>query len=166
MSTESANFSDRLINNECPENLAIAPPAESGSELWTEIHAEVQGILEALDELVRSRVPALRVTAGRTQGRSFFLFTHRTFSRTDVANIDPVVVGLTFAPAQNEAVSKAVIDADISGECTGDGIETLTRRVVAATREELLRAARQLAQELAGHSQVVAEALLEVSRGA
>ena len=59
------------------------------------------GFLRVLDELVRSRVADLHVEPGRTQGRNFYLFTYLTFSRTDATEIDPVVVGLTFARADN-----------------------------------------------------------------
>ena len=81
-----------------------------------------------LDELVRLNVAHLHVESGRTQGRNFYLFTYLTFSRTDAAEIDPVVVGLTFARADNEEEERVVIDADISGEHTGDRIEAIARR--------------------------------------
>jgi len=139
--------------------------AEPTSNLWTEIHDEVQRVLETLDEQVRSRVKALQVRPGRTYGRSFYLFTYRTFSRTDVAEVDPVVVGLTFAPSDTPGEGQVVVVADISGECTGDGIEALARRTIPASRDELFRGAHEMAHEMSCRSGSIVEALLDVSRG-
>jgi hypothetical protein len=57
-----------------------------------------------------------------------------------------------------------LIDADISGESSGDGIETLALRTVPAIRTELLRAANELARELSCFGERIAEALLDSSR--
>lgn len=137
---------------------------QSGSEIWTGIHDEVQRVLESLDDVVRSRVRALRVAPGRTQGSSFYLFTYRTFSHNDGADIDPVVAGITFSVADSEHGNKLVVNADISGESSGDIIKVLAPRVVPATREELLLAAREPAMELADNGAPIADALLDPSR--
>ena len=113
---------------------------------------------------MRSRIADLRVGAGKTHGRNFYLFTYRNFSRTDLADIDPVVVGLTFAPADVKDKRQVVIDADISGESTGDCVESLAPRVVSSKREDLLRATHEIARELSGRSGPIIEALFDASR--
>ena len=124
MSTASTYFDPPVFRTEYLERLvAFEPPAEIGNQVWTEVHEEVQRVLAGLDEVVRLKVAHLDVESERTQGRSFYLFTYRTFSRTDATEIDPVVVGLTFTRAENEETELVVIDADISGESTGDWIE-------------------------------------------
>ena len=166
MSTASIYFDPPQFSTAHVERLAVERPVEIESQLWTEVHDEVQRVLGALDEPVRSAVAHLHVKSGRTQGRSFYLFTYRTFSRTDATEIDPVVVGLTFAQADDKEEEWIVIDADISGESTGDMIEVLAQRTVPAVREELLRAANELARELSCHGRRIAEALLDLSRSA
>ncbi len=164
MSTASTCSYPPVSRTEYLERLdALEQPAKIGHQFWTEVHTEVQQVLAGLDELVRLRVAHLHVESGRTQGRSFYLFTYLTFSRTDAAEIDPVVVGLTFAPADEEE-NGVVIDADISGESTGDPIEALARRTVPKVREELLRAAHEMAYKLSCYGQRIAEALLDSSR--
>jgi hypothetical protein len=137
-----------------------------GSQIWTEVHEEVQRGLVGLDELVRLGASHVQVGAGRTKGRSFRLFTYLTFSRTDATDIDPVVVGVLFTEAGTDEEKHVVIEADISGERTGDRIMALAPRTVPATREELLRAAHRLAYELSCHGQRIAAALRDPSRRA
>ncbi len=144
--------------------MSTARPSEIGNQVWVEVDEEVQRVLSGLNELVRSRVANLHVESGRTQGRSFYLFTYLAFSRTDASEIDPVVVGLTFARADDDEQERVVIDADISGEQTGDGIEVLAQRTVPAGRDDLLRAASELALKLSCYDQRIAEALLDSSR--
>jgi hypothetical protein len=164
MSTVSTYFCPPRFNSEHLERLAVERPPETGDQVWAEVHDEVQRVLGGLDELVRSRVAHLHVKSGRTQGLRFYLFTHLTFSRTDASEIDPVVVGLTFARADSEEGKWVVIDADVSGEQTGDRIAVLAQRTVPADREELLRAAHELARELSGYDQQISQALLDSSR--
>ena len=141
---------------------AFEQPVETENQVWTEVHMAVQRTLAGLDELVRLRVAHLHVKPGKTQGLNFYLFSYVTFCRSDAVEIDPVVVGLTFARGDSE--KWVVIDADISGEHTGDMIETLARQTVPADREELLRAAHELASKLSCCGQRIAEALLDSSR--
>ncbi len=165
MSTVSTCFYPPRFRTDNLERLAaLERSAESGDQLWTEVHEEVQRVLVGLDEFVRFRVAHFRVESGRTQGRNFYLFTYLTFSRTDAAEIDPVVVGLTFARADKEGEEQVVVDADISGEQTGDRIVAIARRMVPTVRAELLRAAHKLAWELSCRGQQIAEALLDSSR--
>ena len=164
MSTASNHFCDPQFSAECLERLVGERPSEIGNQVWDEVHEEVQRILGTLDELVRSRVTRLHVKSGRTNGRGFYLFTYRTFSRTDATEIDPVVVGLTFTRADHDEKNLVVIDADISGESTGDTIAAMTKLTVPAVREELLRAAHEFALGLSCRGQRIAEALLESSR--
>src|SRR5580658_10240718 len=119
MSTASSNFCPPQFSTEHIERLAIERPPETGDEVWTEVHEEVQRVLRGLDDFVRSMAANVRVESGKTQGRSFYLFTYRTYSRADATGIDPVVVGLNFTRPDNDATDLVVIDADISGESTG-----------------------------------------------
>lgn len=76
--------------------------------------------------------------------------------------LDPVVVGLTFVRQDdNDEIS---IEADVSGEETGDGIATLPRRKVARLRDEIVRTALGLATLLSRHAQQVSAALRDPSR--
>ena len=67
--------------------------------------------------------------AGRTHGTSFFLFSYLTLSLPE-SGLDPVVVGMTFRPAG----PGVVLDADVSGEQTGDLISDLPSTSVEHSR--------------------------------
>jgi hypothetical protein len=127
--------------------------------LWTVVHEEVQQHLASLDGEVRSKVAGIRVQAGRTKGDKFFLFTYRTFSVPDSA-LDPVVVGITFTPAYQGVR----VEADVSGEQTGDGILAVPGRTAANAREGLLAAARESARDLCQSAEAIAAALRDPSR--
>jgi hypothetical protein len=71
-----------------------------------------------------------------------------------------VVSGITFTPAQ-EGVT---IEADVSGEQTGDCISSVSRKTVANSREELLAAASESAQKLCQSADAIAAALEDPSR--
>ncbi len=153
-----------LAREEYLDRLAVfRPQADSEDPIWLEAHEQVQQVLARLDDLVQSSVPDLRVETGKTQGRNFSLFTHRTFSRTEEPAIDPVVVGLTFARGGGEDAEAVTIEADISGEQTGDRIAASSRREV-PTAQDLVRAARELAAELCKYAPSIVEALLNPSR--
>ena len=163
MSTQSTNYSEPRIVGDGFGTFASGHPPEAEGKFWEEVHEEVQRMLAVLDESVCARAVDARVTPGKTRGRAFFLFTYRTYSRTD-ADLDPVVVGLTFTAADDGA--HVVIQADISGESSGVVIALLAPREVPEPRDELLRAARETAQELCKHSQTIVTALLDSSRPA
>ena len=156
MSTGSTNFSDSQFNTDCLDGLPAERPIESHDALLTEIHEDVQRILASLDQRVKAHVASLKVSPGSTRGRGFYLFSYRTYSQTDTTTIDPVVVGLTLTPAAPREGGWVLLDADISGESTGDSIMLHTRRTVPATRDELLRA-RDLARELSNRSREIAD---------
>jgi hypothetical protein len=145
------------------DNLDHAAALSSGSggspDLWTEIQEQVQEQLAQLEKEVRRRVAPVRVDKGRTQGDRFYLFSYRTFSIPD-SGLDPVVSGITFTPAQ-EGVT---IEADVSGEQTGDCISSVSRKTVANSREELLAAASESAQKLCQSADAIAAALEDPSR--
>jgi hypothetical protein len=154
-----------LAREEYLDRLAVfQPQADAEDPIWLEVHEQVQQVLAGLDDFIQSRVPDLRVETGKTQGRNFSLFTHRTFSRADQPGIDPVVVGLTFARGGGENPEAIGIEADISGEQTGDRIAAIARREVHTAREDLVRAARELATELCKFAPSIVEALLNPSR--
>ena len=141
---------------------ATQPSNQDGtSDLWTEVHTEVQSQLAILEGEVRRRVPAARATSGRTKGSRFFLFSYRTFAIPD-SRLDPVVAGVLFRPADRGVA----VEADVSGEYTGDCISPAFSATVANSKEELLTTARQLAQRLLESADVIAAALEDSSRKA
>ena len=138
---------------------AFLPSSEPERELWTEIHEEVQEQLASLERDVRQRLVGVRVDAGRTTVLSFFLFSYLTFSLPE-SGLDPVVVGMTFRPAG----PGVVVDADVSGEQTGDLISDLPSTSVEHSRESLLSAVRESAQRLCQSAGDIAAALKDPSR--
>lgn len=142
------------------DRLAALPPTPASTpELWTKVHDEVQDQLVLLETEVRRMVPGIRVIAGRTKGDKFFLFSHRTFSMPD-SDLDPVVVGMTFRLAHH----CVTVEADVSGEQTGDIILSVPSKTVVNSGEELLAAARELAGKLRQSAEAIAAALTDPSR--
>lgn len=141
------------------DRLVLLPRPAFAPQLWTELHDEVQEQLAALETEVRNQVARIRVDAGRTKGDKFFLFSYRTLSLPD-SDLDPVVVGMTFTPAPQGVK----VEADVSGEQTGDWISSVPSRTVANSREELLAAARESARKLCQSAEAIAAALKNPSR--
>jgi hypothetical protein len=149
-----------VARKEYLDRLAALPPRTVfPAELWTEVHDEIQTQLGLLESEVRRKMAGIRVNAGRTQGDRFFLFSYRTFSLPD-GGLDPVVAGLTFTPAE-EGVK---VEADVSGEQTGDWISSVPSQTVANLRDELLAAAREAARELCQSAEAIIAALKDPSR--
>ena len=138
---------------------ALSPRPDVTGELWTEVHDEVQEQLVLLETELRRKVAGVRVDVGRTKGDKFFLFSYRTFSMPDSA-LDPVVVGMTFTPAHQGVT----VEADVSGEQTGDWISAVPGKTVANTRGELLTAACESARKLCQSAEAIAAALTDPSR--
>lgn len=113
-----------------------------------------------LQNEVRRKIANVHVLAGRTAGDRFYLHSHQTFSLPECDDVDAVVVGLTFSPALDDVK----IDADISGEQTGDLIFSLPTRKVANARQPLMEATHDLARTLSESVDVVAAALSNLSR--
>jgi hypothetical protein len=140
--------------------LAALPPGPAfPPELWTKVHDEVQAQFALLETEVRRKVAGIRVVAGRTKGGSFYLFSYRTFSIPQ-SDVDPVVVGLTFTPARQGVT----VEADVSGEQTGDMISSVPSSTVANSGEELLAAARESARDLCQSAESITAALQDPSR--
>jgi hypothetical protein len=99
------------------------------------------------------------VTAGSTRGEHFRLFSYRTFFLPD-SDIDPVVVGVTFT----ETDKGVNVEVDVSGEQTGDLISPSTNWTVPDSRDELLAAAIESAQELGQAVNVITAAIKNQSR--
>lgn len=135
----------------------------TGIELWQEVQNEIQQVLAELDDAVRRRVQDVEIAAGKTQARHFSLFAYRTFSRTGKA-IDPVVVGLTFLQSREADEDRVVVEADISGEETGDILLSVPPRTIPLVPEQLIHAAREMAAQLARNSRRIADALLDPAR--
>ncbi len=128
-------------------------------EFWNEVQAEVQSQFDRLEIEVRRHVKGVVANSFRTRGDKFHLFTYRTFSLPD-DTIDPVVVGLTFSPSGD----RVAIEADVSGEQSGDSIHSLGTKTIPATRREVLDTARELAAQLFQSNEQIAKALRSSSR--
>lgn len=143
-----------VARTEYLDRLAALP-----SEPLDAVHHEVQEQLALLESEVRRRVPRVRVEAGRTSGSAYFLFSYRTFSLPD-SDLDPVVAGITFTPAH----PGVTLEADVSGEQTGDPIFSLPPKTVTDSTEELSAAARESARSLFRAAEAIAGALQDRSR--
>jgi hypothetical protein len=139
---------------------ALPPSADFTPRFWATVHDEVQAQLESLEAGVRQRLPAVRVSAGRTSGENFLLFSYRTFFMPEMP-VDPVVVGMTFTSADQGVT----VDADISGEQTGDCISALPSKMVPNSKDELLAAVHELARSLCQSAHAIASAVTDPSRG-
>jgi hypothetical protein len=138
---------------------ALSPKSDGSPDLWTEVHEQVQGQLAFLEREVCRRLAGVRVDKGRTKGDRFYLFSYRTFSIPE-SGLDPVVSGITFTPAQQGVA----IEADVSGERTGDCIASVPSKTVAHSRQELLAAASESARKLCQSADAIAAALQNPSR--
>jgi hypothetical protein len=150
-----------VARKEYLDRLAALPPTPAFTpELWTEVHEEIQKQLAFLETEVRRVMAGVRVERGRTKGNKFLLFSYRSFSMPNSA-IDPVVAGMTFTPAQ----PGVTVEADVTGEQSGDWISTVPCKTVGHSREELLAAASASARELCQSARAIAAALKDPSRG-
>ena len=141
-----------------------ASPVEASSgetAASAEVPAEAPAAMPSAEAIATptTQENILRVDAGRTKGDKFFLFSYRTFSIPDSA-LDPVVVGMTFT-ARRHGVT---VEADVSGEQTGDIILSLPSKTVADSDEELLAQACESARKLCESAEAVAAALANPSR--
>jgi hypothetical protein len=149
-----------VVRYENLDRLAVsAPSLADTSKLWTDVHAEVQNQLEYLDSEVGRRIAGARVAGGRTKGVRFLLFSYHTFSMPST-DLDPVVAGITFKLADEDVI----VEADVSGEQTGDCIFSVPSKTVAHSREALLAAARESARSLCQSAEAIAAALQDPSR--
>jgi hypothetical protein len=138
---------------------ALSPWPGLTAELWNKVHEEIQEQLEILDTEVRQKMAGIRVVAGRTKGEKFFLFSYRIYSMPD-SGIDPVVVGITFTQVERSVA----VDADVSGEQTGDCISDISSKAIANSWQELLAVAHDSAEKLSHSAEAVAEAIQNQSR--
>jgi hypothetical protein len=160
MTPVTVDFFPPVARKEYLDRLAALPARPASiAELWTKVHEEVQEQLVLLESEVRRKVAGIRVEAGQTKGDKFFLFSYRTFSKPD-SELDPVVVGLTFTPAHQGVT----VEADVSGEHTGDWIASVPSKTVANSTDELLAATRDSAQKVCQSADAVAAALKDLSR--
>jgi hypothetical protein len=149
-----------VARKEYLDRLAALPPRPAISpDFWAQVHDKVQEQLVPLETEVRRKVTGIRVDAGRTKGDKFFLFSFRTFSMPD-STLDPVVVGMTFTPAQQGVT----VEADVSGEQTGDWIASVPSKTVVNSRDELLAAAQESARKLCQSAEAITAALKDPSR--
>jgi|GEM_PF-3505000 hypothetical protein len=139
--------------------LAALRDQANGLDVWDSVHDEIQAQFALLEGDIRGKVSASRATCGRTSGEEFFLFSYRTFSMPDTS-IEPVVAAITFTPAGEDVQ----VEADISGEQTGDLIFSPQPKVVAESENAVLSAARELAVELRQAKDLIVRALHDHSR--
>lgn len=160
MSQATLSYFPPVLREAHLDRLALVPPGlEFDREVWAEVHDEVQRMLEPLEGKVRSRFGNVLADSGQTQGKAFLLFTYRTFS-VPGSGVEPVVAGMNFTRADNGIG----IDADISGEQTGDTMLELPRTITQGSKQELLVAARELAQRLCEGDKQIVDALSDQSR--
>lgn len=149
-----------VVRSEYLDRLVALPPESVDTPVsWISLHVEIQEQFDLLEADIRKRLPAVRVSSGRTAGEQFHLFSYRTFSIPGSA-LDPVVVGMTFTSA-GEGV---MVDADASGEQSGDCIASVLSKTAAESKDELLAIARDLARNLRQSAQAIAAALTDPSR--
>ncbi len=129
------------------------------AELWDHLHNIVQEQLQLLDSEVRNQLPQVRIDGGSTHGKAFPLFSYRRYSLPD-SEIDPVVAGMTFVPAD----ASVAIDADISGEMTGDCLSSDSYTATATSWDDLLTATRELSRKLCHSPETIVKALRDESR--
>jgi hypothetical protein len=158
MSIAAPAYYPPVARKEGLERLDLAP--KGASDLWSEVHDEVQAQLAGLESEVRDKLPAAQVRSGRTSGERFFLFSYRTFSLPE-SEIDPVVAGVCFT----QAGPGIAVEADISGEHTGDVILSAPGKTVPNSPDELLAAARGAARKLCQTTEPIVAALSDPSRG-
>ena len=104
---------------------------------------------------------SIRVRSGSNHGKSWRLFSYRAFESQPNSGIDPVVVGLTFAAA-NES-NGFLISGDMSGESLGDVIFEIPRQEAYGSMA-IIAAARDMCRKLIAGSQKVGAALRDSSR--
>jgi hypothetical protein len=161
MKSETNHHSTSARGSES-ERVAVedSQPPRAADPDWNTTHAEVQGLLAALDRAVEARVPGVRIDSGRTSGRGFFLFSYRRFAPPQQSRIDPVIAGMTFKPLDD----RIAVEADISGEESGDILEAYDTGVVSPTSLSVLHHAREIAQRMASAGNRVAAALTDTAR--
>lgn len=142
------------------DGLANATPgSDFPADWWAEVHEQVQAQLARLESEVRRRLPGVCVVCGRTRGDRFYLFSNRTFSLPQ-SDLDPVVSGVTFTPA-GQGVA---VEADVSGERSGDCLFSIPRQAAAKTREAVLAAVGEVARRLCGEAEAITAALQDAAR--
>lgn len=162
MSQTNTQFFPPGATIESLDRLAALPQEPVFSpEFWGVVHDEVQAWLASLEADVCRKAPDVRVTPGRTRGDRFFLFSYRHFSVPD-SDIDPAVAGVTFTPAERGVT----VEADVSGERTGDWVLPPTNKTATQSRREVLIAARELAQFLCQSAEQIIAALTDSTRRA
>lgn len=132
------------------------------ADLWDRVHAAAQQSFAALEAELRRRFShrQLEAVPGRTHGSNFLLFTYRNFSLKEGLP-EPVTVGITFRPLGNEVS----IEADASGEQTGDIVFSVPPETVPLAEEALIAHAKSFGRELQGAVDEIAAAMLDPLRG-
>jgi len=126
---------------------------------WDELHETVQSVLQDLDKDVRGICQKIEVKPGRNSATAWNLFSYRVYRASDKHDIDPVVVGIVCA-STNDGIT---IRGDIAGETIGDVLfEAKEKHVV--EKSAAIKAAREIAQQLAEQGGIIAKAVHDPMR--
>ncbi len=126
---------------------------------WRVVDESVQDILAGMDDRVLAALPGATVRRGANEGGCWLLFSYRVYDPPRGAEIDPVVVGVNFAPSRHGIV----IHGDIAGEMLGDVLLDLPSRE-AENSSAVMTVARDTAEGLRQHADIVIIALRNLSR--
>ncbi len=135
----------------------VAEGERSGPIDWDEVHRVVQGIFSELAGRIHLRCSSIRSRIGRTSGRSFPLFSYRSFDLAEEPEIDPVIVALSFEPTPTGEIA---IRGDIGGEESGRIDFEVAERVVSSSRWDVLPTASRTAMRLGEQADTIVQAVL------
>lgn len=129
---------------------------------WDEIHKLIQEVFGKMADEIRRRQPSIRSREGRASGRSFPLYTYRTFDLGGDDEMDAVIVGIIFEPDPSGGF--IVVRGDIGGEESGRIDFEAPEKKASASRRGLIPTAFGTALELAAQWPLVVTAVLDRPR--
>lgn len=137
----------------------IEPLASSfdWDRLLVRVPQVVSGGLSAIDGKVLSSHPAAIARSGKTLVRNESLFVYHTYS-LPTNDEDAVVVGLTV----ERIGAHVILRGDIANEESGKVYSELAAQSLARDNKEVLEKVQKAAEELAGRSHIVIEAVVEL----
>jgi hypothetical protein len=127
---------------------------------WQDVHYLVQSVLCSIDESVKSLNPDCRIADGHNSSGAWELFSYRVYAPPPMSDIDPVVVGVSFAIAANGAIT---VHGDIVGETIGDILFELPRQET-SENSRLMETARDVSRILAQRQSQIVKALTDPVR--
>lgn len=124
---------------------------------WEALHEYIQQLLAPMRAEVEQRWPQVRSRPGKTFTEKMLLFSYCAFENPSQPEVDPVVVGVDFAPGPAEDVVR--VRGDLCGEETGSVWFEVPEQQVSRTQEALRKAAESVTTQLAAEADRVAEGL-------